>query len=449
MDFSQRTTLTAADWRQCAGRNVAGRDGGIELVQESGTDGNSDRATAGVAYRQFDAGSEAVQWHRLVVDHHEPAAGTQLQVAYVASDEPTPLDEPLASVCGVADSVLEAAGIETVWEFLASEPDDLAEHSDHSPARIREAQDRTLAAAETATEGCWQTADTADDILLAAATGRYLTVRLELVGTRRFSPRVESVRASWPRQSYLRYLPEIYQKQGKNGTLEQFLAVFGTLFTDLEREIETTTALFDPQAVPAEALPWLAEWLGVETPPEWPTPAVRKRLAAAPDHQPTRGTKDGLRNMLALYLAHIEPAEPLDSDRLVPSKNTPGGMDVEMQQVDHGLWILEKPDLDEIGPAALEAYSQPFNDGERVVVYAGPFEQRTHKQAVAEIIDRQTPAHITHRLVELDTAWRLGVDGFLGETSHLAESGFELGGTRLGSTAEIAERNSKLTAELD
>ena len=448
MEFSQRTTLTAADWQQWAGRNVTVRDGGIELARAADT-GGAVGATEGVAYRRFDAESEAVQWHRLVVDHQQSTAGTQLRVAYLASDESTPVDEPLAVVSGLSESALRAAQIETAWELLAAEPTEITEHSEYAQEYVRTAQNRVLAAVETATDEEWQTVDATEDILLSAARGRYLTVRLELVGTQQASPRVESVRASWPRQSYLDYLPEIYQKQGKDGTLEAFLAVFGTLFTDLEREIETATELFDPQAVPAEALPWLADWLDVETPAEWPTPAIRKRLAAAPDHQPTRGSHDGLRNMLALYLSHIEPTEPLDSARLVPSERTPVGMDVDLQAVDHGLWILEAPDLAEIGPAAVEAYSRPFSRGERVVVYAGPFEQPAHKQAVKDIIDRETPAHVSHRLVELETAWRLGVDSFLGETSHLAESGFELGGTRLGSTAEIEAEKSGATANLD
>jgi len=448
MEFAQRTTLTAVDWQQWAGRNVTVREGGIELARESG-DANKGGATGGVVYRRFDAESEAVQWHRLVIDHQQSAAGTQLRVAYFASDEPNQLEEQLAVVSGLSETALQAAQIETAWDLLAAEPTEITEHSEYAPVYVQQAQERVLAAVETEAENQWKTVDAADDILLSAARGRYLTVRLELVGTQQASPRIESVQASWPRQSYLQYLPEIYQKQGKDDVLEQFLAVFGTLFTDLEREIQTATELFDPDAVPAEALPWLAEWLGVETPAEWPTPAIRDRLAAAPDHQPTRGTKDGLRNMLGLYLSHIEPAEPLDSDRLVPSENTLVGMNVDMDRVEHGLWILEDAELDEIGPAATAAYSRPFSDGESVVVYMGPFAEPAHKQAVEEIIETETPAHITHRLVELDTTWRLGVDGFLGETSQLAESGFELGGTRLGSTAEITEIRSGSMAELD
>ena len=449
MEFSQRTTLTAADWQQWARRNVTVREGGIELARESAEHGGSVGATEGVVYRRFDAETEAVQWHRLVVDQQQPAAGTQLRVAYHASNDASPLAEPLAVVSGLSEAALQTARIETAWELLATEPTEITEHSEYAPEYVRTAQERVLAAVETATDGEWQTVETAEDILLSTARGRYLTVRLELVGTQRASPRVESVRASWPRQSYLQYLPEIYQKQGTDDVLEEFLAVFGTLFTDLEREIETVTELFDPDAVPAEALPWLADWLGVETPTEWPTPAIRDRLAAAPDHQPTRGTHAGLRNMLALYLSHIEPAAPLDSARLVPSENTQVGMDVDMDLVDHGLWILEAPALDEIGPAATGAYSQPFSDGESVVVYAGPFAEPAHKRAVEEIIETETPAHITHRLVELDAAWRLGVDGFLGETSQLVERGFELGGTRLGSTAEIEGARSGAAAELD
>lgn len=436
MEFSQRSTLTAADWHQWVGRNVTVREGGLELDERAASDASPYGPTEGVAYRQFDAGSEAVQWHRLVVDHTQPAAGTQLRVAYDARDEPTPVDEPLSQVCGLSESTLAAGEIETVWELLAAEPAELAEYGTYAVDEIHQAQQRTQSAVERATADEWQLADSTEEILLASAVGRYLTVRIELVGSQRASPRVESVRASWPRQSYLQYLPEIYQTQNE-AFLEQFLSVFGTLFTDIEREIETVTTYLDPQAVPADALPWLADWLGVEAPAEWPTPAIRKRVARAPDHQPTRGTKDGLRNMLALYLAHTEPAEPLDSERLVPTENTAVGMDVDMDRVDHGLWILERAALDEIGPAAVDAYSQPFSAGESVVVYAGPFERPEHKRAATRIVDRETPAHVESRLVELGADWRLGVDGFLGETTRLGDSTFELGGTRLGATAEL------------
>jgi len=432
MEFSQRTTQTATDWEQWVSRNVTIRDGGIELAEASTATEETERATEGVCYRQFDAESEAVQWHRLTVDHHQTTGDTQVRVSYFASDEVCPLDRSLSAVCGLSESVLEAAAIQTSWELLASDPSKLTAHSNQSTATVRNAQQRTLSALEATTEGRWQTADATEDILLAAARGRYLTVRLELIGSEQISPRVEAVRASWPRQSYLQYLPEIYQKEATDGFLEQFLAVFGTLFTDLEREIETVTALFDPQAVPADALPWLAEWLGVETPEEWPTPAVRDRLAAAPDHQPTRGTKDGLRNMLALYLSHVEPAAPLGAKQLVPTQNTAVGMDVDMASVDHGLWILDAADRAAIRPTLRDAY-----DDASVIVYAGPFERPAHKRALETIIARQTPAHVTYRLVELDTQWRLGANSFLGETSRLEAQTFELGGTRLGSTAEL------------
>lgn len=436
MEFSQRSTLTAADWQEWVGRNVAVRDGGLGLDKRAAGDAGADGATDGVAYRQFDAGSEAVQWHRLVVDHSQPTAGTQLRVAYYASDEPTPIDEPLADLCGLSASTLQEAGVETIWELLACNREAVADSWDRSADEIQQAQTEAAARLAAATADEWQLAGSTEEILLASATGRYLTVRIELVGTPRSSPRVESVRASWPRQSYLQYLPELYQTQNE-AFLEQFLSVFGTLFTDIEREIETVTEYLDPQAVPADALGWLAEWLGVEAPAEWPTPAVRKRIGRAPDHQPTRGTKDGLRNMLGLYLAHIEPAEPLDADRLVPTENTAVGMDVDMDRVDHGLWILEAPELDEIGPAATDAYRRPFSAGESVVVYAGPFERPEHRTAAERIVDRETPAHVESRLVELTGDWRLGVDGFLGETTRLGDRAFELGGTRLGATAEL------------
>ena len=441
MEFSQRTTQIATDWQQWVGQNVTVQNGGIELTKGSTAANSASQATEGVAYRQFDAGSEAIQWHRLVVDH-QSTADTQIRVAYSASDRACPLDEPLSNVCELSESTLEAAGVQTAWELLKRDPSELAAYSDQPTTAIQDAQQQTLSTVEDRLDGEWQTTEAVDDILLDAATGQYLTVQIELIGTQQSSPQITAVRASWPRQSYLQYLPEIYQKAGTDGFLEQFLAVFGTLFVELEREIETITELFDPQAAPAEALPWLAEWLGVEISEQWPTPAIRKRLAAAPEHQPTRGTKDGLRNMLALYLAHVEPAEPLDSDRLVPTENTAVGMDVDMQAVDHGLWILDTAELPEATPPLGD-----IDSSGSVIVYAGPFERPTHRQAVEQIVRTEMPAHVSHRLVELETTWRVGHSSVLGETSRLADGSFVLGGARLGSTTEFTDRDAASTVQ--
>ena len=413
---------------------VTGDDACLRLEPTDTHVRGADGQHRGWAYRQFDAG-ESIQWHRLTVDCERPTASSHLRLSYLASDDPAPLDEPLSAVAGLDDSVLVAAGIETVWELLAADPTELAALDDElTVSEATDAVDTAVAAVETALSDRWQTVDPlSTDILLSEATGRYLTVRLELVGSPTVTPRVRSLRAFWPRQSYLQYLPELYQDGSASADfLEEFLSTFGTVFSELEREIETATQYLDPAATPSETLPWLADWIGVDAPVDWPTAATRELIATAPDRYRKRGTRDGLRELLGLYLRHVSPPETSPGDQFVPS-NGEG-----LEGVDHGLCILEPRALDDIESTALRtAYETVLPGQQSVAVYAGPFDDPDHRAAVEAIIDAETPAHVQGSLVELDAAFTLGVDSFLGSTTRLSERRFELGETTLGDTAVL------------
>jgi len=399
---------------------------------------DSDDRYRGRAYRQFDAGA-SIQWHRLTVGCDRPTASSQLRLSYLATDEPSPLDEPLSAVTGLDESLLASAGIDTVWDLLSFDPAELAALVDKlTVGEVDDCLDAAMAAVETALSDRWQTVEPqSTDVLLSEAPGRYLMVRIELVGSPTVSPRVSSLSAFWPRQSYLQYLPEMYQDNtGSAAFLEQFLSVFGTVFTEVEREIETVTQYVDPAAAPSETLPWLADWIGADTPVDWPTAATRELVASAPQHYRKRGTREGLRERLALYLRHISSPDTHPGDRFVPAASSDRTND--LKAVDHGLCILEPPDLDGIESTPVsEAYETVLPGEQSVAVYAGPFDDHDHREAVERIIEAETPAHVRGSLVELEPEFRLGIDSFLGSTTRLAERQFELGAATLGDSAVL------------
>lgn len=435
MDFSAETTLTPTDWREWIGRNIVVTDAGIELAADpSETD-----TVRGCAYRQFDAGA-SIQWHRLTVDRECPTPETRVRLSYLASDDPSPLAEPLGGLIGLRESVLGEHGIDTVWDLLSHDPDELASLVDGlSVAEADDCLETALDTVETALCEQWQSVESAPaDVLLSEATGRYLTVRLELVGSPTASTRISALRAFWPRQSSLQYLPELYRDDSESAAfLEQFLSVFDVLFDDLEAEIDSITQYFDPAAVPTEALPWLADLIGVDAPTDWPTAATRDLLAAAPELYTKRGTRDGLCELLGIYLRHIEPPETPPSDRLVPTASTDSS-DERLTGIDHGLCILEPQDLDPIeSTAAKRAYRTHLPGPRSVAVFAGPFDEPDHREAAAEIVRRETPVDVRCSLVELTPAFTLGADSFLGCTTRLSERRLELGATSLGSAAVL------------
>ncbi|MCE9670520.1 phage tail protein [Myxococcus stipitatus] len=141
-----------------------------------------------------------------------------------------------------------------------------------------------------------------------ALQGRYLWVRVQLVGDGRSSPEVAALRVHGPRFSYAEnYLPELYREQvfGDDADakatstpadfLERFLGLTEGLLTPIEDRIAGASLLTDPRTVPEESLEWLAGWIGLTFDAAIPHERRRRLLEAAPRIRPWRGTSRGLR----------------------------------------------------------------------------------------------------------------------------------------------------------
>lgn len=143
------------------------------------------------------------------------------------------------------------------------------------------------------------------ELLFQEAKGRYLQLKLELSGNRRSTPRIRALRAYYPRFSYLEhYLPSIYREdRGSASFLDRFLANIEGFFTTVEDKIAAAQMLFDVGSAPAEALEWLADWLGIAFDPAWDNDAKRRLfIKHAMDFFQYRGTIRGLQIALRLSL---------------------------------------------------------------------------------------------------------------------------------------------------
>jgi phage tail-like protein len=142
------------------------------------------------------------------------------------------------------------------------------------------------------------------ELLFQAAVGRYLQIQLTFIGNGRSTPRIQALRAYYPRFSYLtHYLPAVYQDNATSASfLDRYLANPEGFFTVLEGQIQNVRELFDPRTVPPEYLGWLASWLGITFDFTWTTTTQRFFLANAPKFFQTRGTPDGVVRMIRLAL---------------------------------------------------------------------------------------------------------------------------------------------------
>lgn len=222
----------------------------------------------------FDGRAPACVWHRLLVDGIVPP-GTAVTIQTRAADHLNLLDQ-------------------TDWQ---TEP---TPYRRGDGAELPHWQPFSTTERLAPGAGTWET-------LLQQARGRYLQVRLSLVGTGRMTPEIRALRVWYPRFSYLaHYMPSVYHHDELSAAfLERFLANVEGIFTTLEERIAQAQTLFDPASVPAAYMDWLASWLGLVLDPAWAPSRRRLFLQHARRLFQARGTVPGL--IWSLRLA-LEPA---------------------------------------------------------------------------------------------------------------------------------------------
>lgn len=247
----------------------------------------------------LDGAQPGCVWHRLFLDACVPP-GCALELASRAAEHP----DELALTPWQAEPApyRRVAGSELPWLPGATQAD-------------------AASRADT-----WET-------LLQNARGRYLQLRLTLIGNGRATPRVTALRAYYPRFSWLdHYLPAAWRRDPVSAAFtERWLANPEGLFTALEDRLGAVQCLFDPRSVPPEYLDWLAGWFGLALAEGWSARRKRLLLRHLDPLFRERGTRDGL--MRALRLA-VDPDDRLDAG-LFATRPGPGPWGIRL--VEHFL----------------------------------------------------------------------------------------------------------------
>ncbi len=117
----------------------------------------------------------------------------------------------------------------------------------------------------------------------------------------------------FPRVSLRRFLPGVYGMDPTSADFtDRFTSLFDTSLRSIENRIDTLSELFDPRSAPVQRLglpatspdflSWLASWIGVPLPRQWPEAVRRAMLQAASRLFTVRGTRTGLRELLLTFL---------------------------------------------------------------------------------------------------------------------------------------------------
>lgn len=131
-----------------------------------------------------------------------------------------------------------------------------------------------------------------EDLLLHDLTGRFIWVYVAVHSLECTGCRLTGMRLELPRQSFAAYLPEIYQG---NAFLDRYLAVFQSLYLELERRVDGIPARLDYETASDRDVAYLAEWLGIREERDLFTPAQLRHMIAHIDlYQGGKGTVEAL-----------------------------------------------------------------------------------------------------------------------------------------------------------
>ncbi|HYO68537.1 MAG TPA: phage tail protein [Archangium sp.] len=256
------------------------------------------RDAGGVKLPVIDGGSSRAIWHRLYLEACIPPR-CGIHVFLATTNTPS---RPKDNAPGLwhehvfGDATPESGAKHVPHGVWVSSPSELPFHSGLVPGTP-----------EPDRKGLFTALIQRAGLRVRSLQGRYLWVRVQLVGDGRSTPELFALRVHGPRFSYAEsYLPELYREQvfGEEANLaavstpadflERFLGLAEGILTPLEDRIANAAVLTNPRKVPEESLEWLASWIGLTFDPAIPRERWRRLLEAAPRIRPWRGTLRGL-----------------------------------------------------------------------------------------------------------------------------------------------------------
>ncbi len=352
----------------------------------------------------LDAEHDQSRWGRLVVEACLPE-GTALRFWAFTRDE-LDFDDPIGgALADGAPPVMSKAS----WTLAEREPQ----------ALYRDPSLRPLAPAPAEGFALY-------DAPVIAPPGRYLWLVFRLQGTRGKSPRLRAARIDYPGHPLLQLLPRtLWREPAAREFLYRLLAPIAAQLDEWEVVATGRHRLLDPRIAPGDALPWLAQFIGLALDPCWPAAVQRRLIPQAATLFRTRGTLASLQRMLELLTgAEVVIIEQFrlrgggvfgNAESVISQAVLGGGYRVGGR--------IGEPDPEPIADAA----APDFDDfAHRFTVTVGAALSTEQFTCVRRLIEQHKPAHTAFTLCTAETGVRAGVGSHVGISSVIGRSaGFE------------------------
>lgn len=270
------------------------------------------------------------------------------------------------------------------------------------------------------------------DCLVQSPPGRYLQITFGLQSTGAVTPQIHGIQVFFPRQSYLQYLPAVFQDDDESRLfLDRFLSIFQTTFDNFDNCLDNLWQLFDPYMTPDKILPWLAAWVALPIDPTAAPAQVRQLLQSAFQTYKIRGTAAGLQQVIEEYsgveniriLEHyrlrnwtfLPVSDGLDQGARLWSPNFYGRLQVGVASTVGSFQLTNAPT-----PAA-EPYTWGANQFS-VLFPADPYTVSETAAAVDTVLQREKPAHTQAFLHPIFPRLRVGVQATLDVDAYVAKA---------------------------
>lgn len=105
------------------------------------------------------------------------------------------------------------------------------------------------------------------------------------------------------RESYIKWLPAIYQRSDATGRniVRDLLWIVQHLFGSIESQLDSIHQYFDSYETREDFLPWLASWSAMLLETDWPVNKKRRLIKKAMELYRWRGTVKGLKLFISLF----------------------------------------------------------------------------------------------------------------------------------------------------
>ena len=272
------------------------------------------------------------------------------------------------------------------------------------------------------------------DCLVQSLPGRYLRMQLQLKTNGIVSPVLRAIQISFPRSSYLQYLPAVYQEDDQSRVfLDRFLRIFQATFDAMDGTLDQMWMKFDPLSVPASWFSWLAAWIALPINPFWTDRQRRVALKSAGQVYALRGTPAGLQELVKQYSdVHVRLIEHFRLRQLIilsdkPEAGTALGAGSRLWSRDY-YQRLQLGVYSRVGYFELTGEPEPdveplaWGANEFTVFFdCDPYQVSATKRNVSQVVEREKPAYTKAHYAPVFPRMRVGVQSTLGVDTRIGE----------------------------